>query len=197
VTKDSRRENRNLGAMSVSSVAYVAAAREASRPSLPRYRREQASRPSAGQTSHSFTASRASAGKPVRIAMTRSAITLPSQGVRPAAQRRDRAGHRGPLLPASTDGDWRSDVTDAVRAIRPGDSIEGFRFNPPWEDNPSVTSWGVATRFKDTAGREWEAFNQRYPAGRLERVRVRRAAGRVRVVRAGALRWLGREKADW
>jgi hypothetical protein len=134
----------------------------------------------------------------VRIAMTRSAIPLPSRACSSGCS----TTGPGPAIEVrcclqSTDGDWRSDVTDAVRAIRPGDSIEGFRFNPPWEDNPSVTSWGVATRFKDTAGREWNSFNQRYPAGKLERVRVRRAVGRVRVVRSGVWQWLGREKADW
>jgi hypothetical protein len=74
----------------------------------------------------------------------------------------------------STSGDWCSDVTDAVRAIRPGESVERFGFHPPWVEDPNVQSWGVATRFHDTSGREWETFNQRYPAGPLGRRRLRR-----------------------
>jgi hypothetical protein len=72
----------------------------------------------------------------------------------------------------STSGDWSSEATDAVRAIRPGETVERFGFQPPWEVDPDVRSWGVATRFQDTAGREWETFNQRYPAGPLTRRRL-------------------------
>ena len=74
----------------------------------------------------------------------------------------------------STAGDWTSaERPDAVRALRPGDSVDGFRFRPPWEENPNVESWGVATRFRDTSGRQWESFNQRYPSGDLTRRRLR------------------------
>jgi hypothetical protein len=89
----------------------------------------------------------------------------------------------------SGSGDWRSEPVDPVRAMRPGEIVpvdSGFEFQPPWALNPDIKSWGVATRFQDTSGREWETFNQRYPAGRMSTRKLRSSAWQVT-----------REKADW
>ena len=86
----------------------------------------------------------------------------------------------------STSGDWRSDVTTAVRAMHPRERVPmGFQFRTPWEVDPNITSWGVATRFLDTSGREWETFNQRFPPGKLRIQRLQSRHGGL-VGRIGA-----------
>jgi hypothetical protein len=89
----------------------------------------------------------------------------------------------------TTSGDWQSDPIDAIRAMRPGESVpadSGFRFSPPWREDSKRTSWGVATRFRDTDGGGWETFNQRFPPGGLTTQRLRSSRWQVR-----------RAKTDW
>lgn len=91
----------------------------------------------------------------------------------------------------STSGDWMSQPIDPVRAMHPGEIVPiesrpGFGFQVPWEVDPGVTSWGVATRFQDTSGREWETFNQRFPAGQMSGRKLRSSAWQ-----------LTRARVDW